>query len=117
MRLVRWVTQHYLASLLGTALFGAAVTGTVYFLTRPETTSFQLAEATELPPPPRAKLPPAPPSDAPLAELAAWVRPQPEEYHWLDLPWQKSIVKAQELARKTRRLVFLWGTNAPVGRC
>lgn len=107
----------YAAAFLGATVVGAAVTGSVYWLTRPKPAVFRAGELPEIPPSPKAELPPPPPEDAPLDVLAAWVRPQAEEYHWLDLPWQKSILKAQEIARKTRRLVFLWGTNAPVGRC
>lgn len=117
MRVFNWLTRHYVASLVGAAVIGASITGITYYLVQPEPASFRAGPIPDIPPSPRAQLPPPPPADAPLAELAAWVRPRDEEYHWLDLPWQKSILKAQEIARKTRRLVFLWGTNAPVGRC
>ncbi len=107
-----------LAALGGAFILGTAVTATVYWLSRPEPVRFVAAGNLEpLPPAPKAKLPPPPPSDAPLDELAAWIRPHENEYRWLNIPWQKSILKAQQIARETGRLIFLWGTNQPVGRC
>ncbi len=118
MRIVGLLREHLFLSLVGACVVGAGITGTVYWLSRPKPATFVAAKEFEpLPPLPEVKLPPAPPKDAPLDELAKWIRPHENEYRWLAIPWQKSILKAQEIARQTGRLIFLWGTNQPVGRC
>jgi len=118
MRVTEFLRRHFLAALGAAVAFGGAVTGAVYWISRPEPVEFvATGEVEPLEPLPDVELPPAPPSDAPLAELAAWIRPHDGEYRWLAIPWQKSILRAQELATKTHRLIFLWGTNQPVGRC
>ena len=62
-------------------------------------------------------LPPAPSADSPLSELGAWIRPRSTEEQWLQIDWLKSLDEGQKLARESNRLVFLWGTNEPLGRC
>jgi hypothetical protein len=61
--------------------------------------------------------PPAPADDAPWTELAAYIRPKVEEEHWASLGWRSDLREAMDLAGKTTRLVFLWATNQPMGRC
>ena len=62
-------------------------------------------------------LAPAPPADTSLAELAAWIRPRLCEERWLQIDWVGKLSEAQKLARQCNRLVFLWGSNEPCGRC
>ena len=62
-------------------------------------------------------LPPPPPESAPFEELVQWIRPRPGEEQWLQMPWQTSLLKASAVARRTNRLLFIWATNDPLGRC
>jgi hypothetical protein len=62
-------------------------------------------------------LAPAPPTDSSLAVLAAWIRPRLSEERWRRIDWVTSLSEAQSLAQKCNRLVFLWGSNEPCGRC
>jgi hypothetical protein len=63
------------------------------------------------------KLPAPPPRGASIAQLAQWIRPHSGEEAWLETGWLNRIDDAQRVARETNRLVFLWGTNQPAGRC
>ena len=67
--------------------------------------------------PPRVELPPPPSVGAGVSELAEWIRPRPSEERWLQIGWQSSIREAQQIAQQTRRLVFVWAVNEPMGRC
>jgi hypothetical protein len=110
----RWVLALSLLVVVG--LYGALYVG-LYTSLRPQPMSFRLKPVAPLESAPVAEIGPPPAEGAPLQSLAAWVRPRPEEYRWLTLPWQTSIVQALQLAKQTNRLVFLWGTNLPTGRC
>jgi hypothetical protein len=66
---------------------------------------------------PAEPLAPAPPTNSSLAELAAWIRPRPSEERWRRIDWLTALSEAQALAQKCNRLVFLWGSNEPCGRC
>ena len=60
---------------------------------------------------------PAPAVGATWAELADWIRPHDSQERWLEIDWQSSLLDAQRLARETNRLLFIWATNDPMGRC
>ena len=73
----------------------------------------ELAEGVEVV---KMAIPPEPAGNEP-SEIAAWVRPRPGEEPWRELGWMPTLEEAQELAQQTNRLLFLWGTNEPMGRC
>jgi hypothetical protein len=58
------------------------------------------------------------PSPEILARRAAVIKPSADEVRWRQIPWLTDLGRAQELARKEGRPIFLWATgDDPLERC
>ncbi len=121
---MRWLKNGRARRLLGAGLAACCVLGVIDLWIIARRVAQPPAPAVALGDEPRAAASPAsqpppelPPGDAPLDELAAAIRPAGSEEPWLRVGWLASLREAQAVARDTHRLIFLWATNQPMGRC
>jgi hypothetical protein len=58
-------------------------------------------------------------ADAPLEQLHAFLKPQPGEARWEQLPWLTSFWKARQKAAAEGKPIFVWwgGAGPPAGHC
>jgi len=53
-----------------------------------------------------------------LEARAARLRPRPDETRWMQIPWVRSVIEAQRLARAEHRPIMLWNVDyEPLERC
>lgn len=55
---------------------------------------------------------------AKLRERAAAVRPTAAESRWMQIPWVRSVIDGQRMAREERRPIMYWHVDDdPLERC
>jgi hypothetical protein len=53
-----------------------------------------------------------------LSRRADRVRPTPEETRWMQIPWVRSVVDGQRMARAEKRPIMYWHVDDdPLERC
>lgn len=53
-----------------------------------------------------------------LKQRAAAIRPSAEESRWTEIPWVRSAIEGQRLAREERRPIMYWHVDDdPLERC
>lgn len=57
--------------------------------------------------------------DAPFEQLHAFLKPQPGEARWEQIPWLTSFWKARQKAAAEGKPIFVWwgGSGPPAGHC